>query len=133
MGSGIAQIAATAGHAVLLFDTRTEALDKAMAGLKKILDRQVEKGRMTADETAGILGRITPISGLKEMSGCGLVLEAIIETSKSKGLFLRNWNPLLLQMPFWPATPPLCPLPRSVALANNRIVFLDCISSILHP
>jgi 3-hydroxybutyryl-CoA dehydrogenase len=79
MGSGIAQVAAQAGHNVVLFDTRKEAVDKALAGLRKTLDKLVEKGKFTAEQADGIHGRITPASDLKDLAGSGLVIEAIIE------------------------------------------------------
>ncbi len=79
MGSGIAQVAAQAGHKVVLFDTRREAVDKALAGLRKTLDKLVEKGKFTAEQADGIHGRITPASDLKDLAGSGLVIEAIIE------------------------------------------------------
>ena len=47
MGAGIAQIASTNGHEVYLYDAYAEQLPKAKAGLEKILNRQVEKGRMS--------------------------------------------------------------------------------------
>jgi 3-hydroxybutyryl-CoA dehydrogenase len=79
MGSGIAQVAAQAGHSVVLFDARREAVDKALAGLRKTLDKLVEKGKITTQQADGIHGRITPASDLKELAGSGLVIEAIIE------------------------------------------------------
>lgn len=79
MGSGIAQVAAQAGHPVVLFDTRREAVDKALAGLRKTLDKLVEKGKFTAEQADGIHGRIAPASDLKDLAGSGLVIEAIIE------------------------------------------------------
>ncbi len=50
MGSGIAQVAATAGCSVELYDTNQAALDKAKASLEKILNRLIEKGRIDAEE-----------------------------------------------------------------------------------
>lgn len=79
MGSGIAQIAAQAGHDVVLYDTRKEAVDKAIAGLRKVMDRLVEKEKLTADQAKNILDRITPATELQQMAGSGLVIEAIIE------------------------------------------------------
>jgi len=79
MGSGIAQVAAQAGHKVVLFDTRREAVDKALVGLRKTLDKLVEKGKLTAEQAEGIHSRITPASDLKDLAGSGLVIEAIIE------------------------------------------------------
>ncbi|HAV55963.1 MAG TPA: 3-hydroxybutyryl-CoA dehydrogenase, partial [Aequorivita sp.] len=50
MGSGIAQVAATAGCSVKLYDTKTEALEKAKADLEKIMDRLLEKGKINSEE-----------------------------------------------------------------------------------
>lgn len=79
MGSGIAQVAATYGHEVVLFDTNEAAITKAMASLNKILARLIEKGRMTAAEKAALIGRINPVNDMQAFAGCGLVIEAIIE------------------------------------------------------
>jgi 3-hydroxybutyryl-CoA dehydrogenase len=79
MGSGIAQVAAQAGHTTFLFDTRKEAVDKAIATLGKTFDKLVEKGKLTAEKATEIRARIKPATDLKELAGCGLVIEAIIE------------------------------------------------------
>ena len=50
MGAGIAQVAATAGCSVKLYDTKTEALEKAKTDLKKIMDRLLEKGKIDSEE-----------------------------------------------------------------------------------
>ncbi|MEO8069653.1 MAG: 3-hydroxyacyl-CoA dehydrogenase NAD-binding domain-containing protein [Flavobacteriales bacterium] len=79
MGAGIAQVAAQAGHSVVLFDARKEAVDKAMSGLAKTMDKLVEKGKLTAEAAKALLSRITPAHDLKQLASCGLVIEAIIE------------------------------------------------------
>lgn len=79
MGSGIAQVAATAGHAVLLFDTRKEAVEKAISGLSTTLNKLVEKSKISKEDAEGILSRIKPAFDLKDLSPCGLVIEAIVE------------------------------------------------------
>ncbi|MCH2215631.1 MAG: 3-hydroxyacyl-CoA dehydrogenase NAD-binding domain-containing protein [Flavobacteriales bacterium] len=84
MGSGIAQVAATAGHDVCLFDNNAEALDKASQKLIKILDRQVEKGRMTEKEANGIFARIEFCNQLEDLAGADLMIEAIIEDLEVK-------------------------------------------------
>ena len=84
MGSGIAQVAATAGHEVVLFDTNQESLGKAMVKLQRILARLVEKGRIDASTSTEIFERITPASHLNEMKGSGIVIEAIIENLEIK-------------------------------------------------
>jgi len=84
MGSGIAQVAATAGHEVILFDNNKEALTRASEKLQKILNRQVEKGRMTDAEAKGIFGRIYMVENMSAYADCGLIIEAIIENLEIK-------------------------------------------------
>lgn len=79
MGSGIAQVAAQAGHNVVLFDTRQEALDSSKKGLAKVMDRLVEKGKLTTEAAAMIQGRFTYATDLKAFAKSGLVIEAIVE------------------------------------------------------
>lgn len=79
MGAGIAQIASTNGHEVYLYDAYAEQLPKAKSGLEKILNRQVEKGRMSQEEVDGILSRIHFVEDITEFGKCGFVIEAIVE------------------------------------------------------
>jgi len=90
MGSGIAQIAATFGHNVHIFDAYPEQLQKSKEGLVSILNRQVEKERMTMDEVDGILSRIHFVEHLNAFETCGIIFEAIIEDlEKKKDQFAR--------------------------------------------
>jgi 3-hydroxybutyryl-CoA dehydrogenase len=84
MGTGIAQIAATNGHEVCLYDSFDGAIETAEIKLKKILDRLVEKERITQQDNKVILGRINFTKGIKDISGSGLVIEAIIENLEIK-------------------------------------------------
>lgn len=77
MGSGIAQVAAMAGHNVVLFDTNTAALDKARASLTATLNKLAEKGKI-ADANA-VLSRFQFATELSAFANCGLIIEAIIE------------------------------------------------------
>ena len=84
MGTGIAQIAATFGHHVYLFDAYPDQLKKSKDGLEKILNRQIEKGRMSAEEVQDILSRIHYQSHIKDFAGCDIVFEAIVENLQAK-------------------------------------------------
>ncbi len=84
MGSGIAQVAATAGCAVKLFDVNQEALDKAKAALEKVLKRLIEKGRIDASEKDRIQASITYVTALKELANADLTIEAIVENLEVK-------------------------------------------------
>jgi len=79
MGSGIAQVASTAGHEVMLSDTRDEALEVSKNKLQKIMNRLIEKGRVEADEAKAIQDRIQYTTDNADMASCGLVIEAIVE------------------------------------------------------
>ncbi|EAQ38558.1 3-hydroxyacyl-CoA dehydrogenase PaaC [Dokdonia sp. MED134] len=84
MGSGIAQVAATAGCAVKLFDVNQEALDKAKEALEKVLKRLIEKGRIDASEKDRIQANITYVTTLKELANADLTIEAIVENLEVK-------------------------------------------------
>ncbi len=84
MGTGIAQVAATAGHEVILFDTQPEALQRASQNLQRILNRLVEKGRLDDPTAKAVFGRIYFADGLEAYKDCGLVIEAIIEKLEVK-------------------------------------------------
>ncbi len=84
MGAGIAQIAATNGHEVCLYDSFDGAIENAEIKLKKILNRLVEKGRISQEENSAILGRINFTKDLNNVAGSGLVIEAIIENLEIK-------------------------------------------------
>lgn len=84
MGTGIAQIAATFGHDVYLFDAFQEQLKTSEDGLVKILNRQVKKERMSQDEVDGILSRVHFVEHMSAFERCGIVFEAIIEDLDTK-------------------------------------------------
>jgi 3-hydroxybutyryl-CoA dehydrogenase len=79
MGGGIAQVAATAGCTVKLYDTNQEALDKAKASLEKILSRLIEKGRIDTEEKKKIQSNISYVDSLKALADSNLTIEAIVE------------------------------------------------------
>ncbi|MFT5078646.1 MAG: 3-hydroxybutyryl-CoA dehydrogenase [Planctomycetota bacterium] len=79
MGSGIAQVASTAGCVVKLFDLNQAALDKAEASLEKIMTRLVEKGRVTSEEKKRIQDNISYVNSLKELADSHMTIEAIVE------------------------------------------------------
>ena len=84
MGQGIAQIAASAGHEVVLVDRDEAALDRAKANLSRILNRLVEKGRLSAGEPDAILDRIKTAVDVQACAPCSLIIEAIVEKEEVK-------------------------------------------------
>ena len=84
MGCGIAQIAATKGHTVCLYDSFDGAIDNAKIKITKILNRLVEKERITVQEQNDITERIQFTNDIKNIKESKLVIEAIIEDLKLK-------------------------------------------------
>lgn len=82
MGAGIAQVAAMAGHSVVLYDTNYAALEKAKANLQQTLQKLVEKGKISNAQE--ILDRYTYATELTEFASCKLIIEAIIENLEVK-------------------------------------------------
>ncbi len=84
MGNGIAHVAAAAGFMVLLCDTDPKALDRAVETIGKNLDREVARGKRTADEKIATLTRIRTASELGTLNHADFVIEAIIENIDAK-------------------------------------------------
>jgi 3-hydroxybutyryl-CoA dehydrogenase len=88
MGTGIAQVAAAAGHRVVLGDAMTDAARKAQANIAKAMDREVEKARLSRDDADAIAARIDyrwePLTDLAAYRHCGLVIEAVREDLEVK-------------------------------------------------
>lgn len=84
MGSGIAQVCAQAGYDVFLNDLKPEFVERGLAGIKKNLNRQVDKGRMTAEQMDVIVGRITASTDLQDAGKTDLVIEAAVENMDIK-------------------------------------------------
>lgn len=79
MGSGIAQVAATAGHQTFIYDTNTAALEKAKTNLKASLSKLVEKQKISQEKADSILALTHFTSSLEDLKNCQLIIEAIIE------------------------------------------------------
>ena len=84
MGAGIAQLAATYGHQVVLIDMSNEALEKAKAKLQKILARLVEKGKISNEDSIAIFGRHHFTTSLEASRDSDLIIEAIVENLEVK-------------------------------------------------
>ncbi|HSH68149.1 MAG TPA: 3-hydroxyacyl-CoA dehydrogenase NAD-binding domain-containing protein, partial [Bacteroidia bacterium] len=84
MGAGIAQVAATAGHRVFIYDTNKSALDKAKDNLDQTLKKLVDKQKVTEEKADTIVKNICFVTDLKEFAPCGMVIEAIVEKLEVK-------------------------------------------------
>lgn len=90
MGSGIAQVAATAGAKVKVFDTNQKALESSKSKLEKILSRLIEKEKIDEAEKNRIQDNIGYVNNLKSLSDADLSIEAIVENLEIKQKLFRE-------------------------------------------
>jgi len=95
MGSGIAQVAATSGYIVKLFDLNQGALDKSKNALEITLTKLVEKEKINTTEKSRIQNNIFYVNTLKELSDSDLVIEAIVENLEVKRKVFSELEPLV--------------------------------------
>jgi len=84
MGVGIAQVAATAGCKVVLFDANAPQIDKALSGLEKTLQKLVDKAKISQEKAIEIRNNIVKGEALQDLKDSDLVIEAIIENKGIK-------------------------------------------------
>lgn len=90
MGRGIAQVAAQAGHPVLIFDAMDGVAAKAAGLIAGDLDKLAGRGKISAEEAKSIAGRITPVSSLGAFAPVKLAIEAVIEDIDVKADVFRT-------------------------------------------
>ena len=84
MGAGIAYVAANAGISVVLVDSTQEAADRGKAHSEGLLDKGVQRRKVTPEKKAEVLGRIAATTDYAALAGCDLVVEAVFEDPKVK-------------------------------------------------
>ena len=84
MGSGIAQTAITAGYQVVINDISDALVERSIAGIEKMLEKNVAKGRMTAEAKAAAMARLTGSASLDGAADADLVIEAVAERADVK-------------------------------------------------
>ncbi|WP_455169056.1 3-hydroxyacyl-CoA dehydrogenase NAD-binding domain-containing protein [Aegicerativicinus sediminis] len=93
MGTGIAQVAATYGYRVKLYDAKASALEHAKDSLRSILARLMEKGKITPSARLDILTNISFVTRLGDLEDSELIIEAIVEDlNVKKGIFTELDN-----------------------------------------
>ena len=84
MGSGIAQVAASAGFQTVVREVSDELIKKGFAGIEKSLAKFAEKGTITSDQQKEIRGRLTGTTTFADLADCDIIIEAIIENIEEK-------------------------------------------------
>lgn len=94
MGSGIAEVAATSGHEVVLRSRSIDSAQAMTAALERSLSRQVEKGRREQSDADAALARVTATADLADLAGCDLVIESVVEDLEVKLALFRELDGL---------------------------------------
>ena len=115
MGAGIAQVAAAAGHDVLMADVSREVVEKASVGMARRLTSILEKGKMNRATADGILGRVRPVASAAEFKDVGMVIEAVAENVELKLKLFRELDA---------ATPP-----RAILASNTSSISITLIAA----
>jgi 3-hydroxybutyryl-CoA dehydrogenase len=85
MGSGIAQVCAAAGYRTIVREVDQALLDRGLGRVGKFLSDGVEKGKVTPEARDKTLGHLSGTTKLEELTGCDLIIEAIVENVEEKG------------------------------------------------
>ncbi len=84
MGAGITQVCAEAGYRTIVREASGELVSGGISRIDGVLSRNVSKGKMSADEKAAVLGRITGTTEFDDLADCDLVIEAVTENLETK-------------------------------------------------
>ncbi|MFN2329361.1 MAG: 3-hydroxyacyl-CoA dehydrogenase NAD-binding domain-containing protein [Chromatocurvus sp.] len=101
MGQGIAYVSAMAGIEVVLKDVSKDAAEKGKDYSRRLLDKRVDRGRMTPEKREQVLGLITPTGDAQDLQGCDLVVEAVFESLSLKHEITRECEPYLADNGVW--------------------------------
>jgi len=94
MGSGIAQVAATAGYETIVRDVSKDILDRGRAGIEKSLGKFVEKGKLQAADRDEILRRVTFTTAVPDLRKSDIIIEAITEDLALKNILFQELDGL---------------------------------------
>jgi 3-hydroxybutyryl-CoA dehydrogenase len=94
MGSGIAQVAATAGFETVVKEVSEDLIARGFGGIEKSLAKFAEKGTITANQQTDIRGRLSGTTSFNELADCDIIIEAIVENLDEKRSTYRQLDEL---------------------------------------
>ena len=94
MGSGIAQVAATAGFETIVKEVSEDLIVRGFGGIEKSLAKFAEKGTITADQQKDIRGRLSGTTSFNALADCDVIIEAIVENLDEKRSTYRQLDEL---------------------------------------
>ena len=124
MGQGIAYSSAMVGIQVVLKDISLEAAEKGKAYTEALLQKRVDKGRMTTEKMAEVLSLIHPTASDEDLDGCDLIIEAVYENMKLKHQMTRDLEPRLAEGGIWGSNTSTLPITQLAEASQNAENFV---------
>lgn len=124
MGQGIAYVSAMAGIEVVLKDVSLEAAEKGKAYSEKLLDKRVERGRMTPEKRGEVLALIKPTAEDADLAGCDLIIEAVFENMALKHEITRNTEQYLAEGGVWGSNTSSLPITQLAEASEKPANFI---------
>lgn len=129
MGGGIAYQSAWKGVPVIMKDINDKSLNLGMTEAAKLLNKQLERGKIDGLKLAGVISTIHPTLDYAGFDRVDVVVEAVVENPKVKKRYWRKPSRKCARKPCWPQIPPPSQLANWQAPWNVRKTFAECTSS----
>lgn len=124
MGQGIAYVSAMAGIEVVLKDISIEAAEKGKAYSENLLNKRVERGRMSAEQAQQVLALIKPTADNADLDGCDLIIEAVFENMALKHEITKELEPHLAEGGVWGSNTSTLPITQLAEASSNAANFI---------
>lgn len=124
MGSGIAQVAAQAGYKVVLNDIKDEFVARGMGRIEKNLEKDVSKGKKTAEQKAEILGNLTASTSLKDAADCDVIIEAAVENMAIKSNIFKELDAICPPATLFASNTSSLPITELAAVTSRADKFI---------
>jgi 3-hydroxyacyl-CoA dehydrogenase/enoyl-CoA hydratase/3-hydroxybutyryl-CoA epimerase/enoyl-CoA isomerase len=128
MGGGIAYQSAWKGVPVIMKDINDKSLTLGMSEAGKLLNKQLERGKIDGLKLAGVISTIHPTLDYAGFERVDVVVEAVVENPKVKKAVLAETEEKYARIPFWRQTPPRSRFPNWQACLNARKTSAGCTS-----
>ncbi|WP_234736086.1 3-hydroxyacyl-CoA dehydrogenase NAD-binding domain-containing protein [Tellurirhabdus bombi] len=124
MGSGIAHVSAGAGMAVVLKDVSLEAAEKGKNRVRTLIEKGLERGKITAEKADALLNLIQPTDRIEDLKGCDLLIEAVFENRALKAQVTREAAPMLAEGGVFGSNTSTLPISGLAQAAGNPANFV---------
>ena len=124
MGQGIAYVAAMAGINVVLKDVSEDAASRGKAYSERLLDKRVQRGKLTEEKKQAILDLILPTVNNDDLAGCDLIVEAVFENMSLKHKITRELEGQLAADGVWGSNTSSLPITQLAEASANPANFI---------